>query len=66
MRLRTGYSFRTAVGHLPDVMNRLKDIGASYAPITDRASTFGFTRWTRLAEKAGLRPIYGLNWPWFP
>ncbi len=61
MRIRTGYSFRTAVGHLPDVMARLQEIGASAAPISDRCSTFGFTRWTKMAKEAGLKPIYGVE-----
>jgi DNA-directed DNA polymerase III PolC len=50
-----------AVGHLPEVVARVKAIGWSVAPITDRASTFGFTKWTKLAAKAGLRPIYGVE-----
>ena len=61
MRTRTGYSFKTAVGHLPDVMTRLSDIGAKVAPISDRCSTFAFTRWTKLALAAGLKPIYGVE-----
>ena len=63
MRIRTGYSFRTAVGHLDDVMSRLQEIGSVVAPISDRMSTFGFARWTARAEKAGLRPIYGVEIP---
>lgn len=61
MRIRTGYSFRTAVGHLPEVMSRLEEIGAAAAPITDRLSTFGFTRWTKAAKKAELKPVYGVE-----
>lgn len=61
MRIRTGYSFRTAVGHLPEVMARLKAIGSTVAPITDRMSTFGFVQWTKLCEKEGLRPLYGVE-----
>jgi DNA polymerase III alpha subunit len=61
MRIRTGYSFRTAVGHLPDVMSRVKELGWSSAPITDRASTFGHTRWTKLCEENDVRPVYGVE-----
>lgn len=61
MRIRTGYSFRTAAGHLPDVIARLQAIGAKTAPITDRLSTFGFNTWTKLCSKAGLRPVYGVE-----
>lgn len=61
MRIRTGYSFRTAYGHIEDVMNVLKANGEKVAPISDRMSTFGFNRWTKLAKKAGLRPVYGVE-----
>jgi len=61
MRIRTGYSFRTAVGVIEDVMSRLQEVDMEYAPISDRASTFGFNRWTKLAKKAGLKPIYGVE-----
>jgi len=61
MRVRTGYSFRVAAGMPEDVMSRLVEIGYGCAPITDRASTFGFAKWTKLASKAGLKPIYGVE-----
>lgn len=61
MRVRTGYSFRTAVGMLEDVMSRVQEIGMTVAPISDRASTFGFNRWSKLSKKAGLKPIYGVE-----
>lgn len=61
MRIRTGYSFRYAVGHLNDVINRLKELQWSVAPISDFNSTFGFNKWTKAAKKAGIRPIYGVE-----
>jgi DNA polymerase III alpha subunit len=61
MRIRTGFSFRSAVGHLPDVLARVAEIGWTKAPISDRASTFGFTRWTKLCKKAGIEPVYGVE-----
>jgi DNA polymerase III alpha subunit len=61
MRTRTGYSFRTAVGHTRDVVSRIKELGWDAAPISDRNSTFGFTKWTKAAKEAGLRPIYGVE-----
>jgi DNA-directed DNA polymerase III PolC len=61
MRVRTGYSFRVAAGMPEDVMSRLVEISYGCAPITDRASTFGFSKWTKLAGKAGLKPIYGVE-----
>jgi DNA polymerase III alpha subunit len=61
MIVRTGYSFRTAVGHLEDVAGRLNEIGWKYGPITDRCSTFGFNRWTKICDKHALTPIYGVE-----
>ncbi len=61
IKLKTGYSFRNAAGALDDVMSRLKEVGARFAPITDRASTFGFYRWTKMCEKEGMKPIYGVE-----
>lgn len=61
MRIRTGYSFRTAVGHLGDVTKRLEAIGLEAWPISDRNSTFGFNRWNKLCEKAGKRPVFGVE-----
>lgn len=58
MRIRTGYSFRSAMGNLEEVAER---IDTDWAPITDRASTFGFNRWTKLCKSLGKRPIYGVE-----
>lgn len=61
MRVRTGYSFKTAIGHLEDVHNRLVELNWTAFPITDRMSTFGFNRWTKLCKKKGVRPVYGVE-----
>lgn len=61
LRVRTGYSFHTAFGHIEDVQKRLLAINVTVAPITDRNSTFGFNKWTKLAKKNGLRPVYGVE-----
>jgi len=60
-RIRTGYSFRTAVGQVDEVISRLGEVGYPVAPISDRASTFGFVRWSKAAKKAGLRPVFGVE-----
>ena len=61
MRTRTGYSFKFAAGHLKDVADRLQEIGWKFAPISDRCSTFGFTRWSRLCSERSLTPLYGVE-----
>jgi DNA polymerase III alpha subunit len=42
-------------------MARIKAVGWPVAPLTDRCSTFGFTRWCALAENNGLRPVLGVE-----
>jgi DNA-directed DNA polymerase III PolC len=59
--IRTGYSFRTAYGHLEDVLDRLKEIGWPCAVMADRNNTFGYNRWTQGALAKGLRPVYGVE-----
>lgn len=58
MRIRSGYSFRAAYGHLTDVLER---IDTPFAPLTDRASCFGFVKWTKLCKANGKQPIYGVE-----
>lgn len=63
MRIRTGYSFKHAVGHVSEVIDRLAEMGWRDAPICDRSSTYGFVRWTKAAKDKGLRPVYGCELP---
>lgn len=60
-RLRTGYSFRAAAGTLESAMERIKEVGWPVAPITDRASTFGWVKWAKIASENGLRPVFGVE-----
>ena len=61
MRLRTGYSFRAAAGSIGECIERIKEVGWPVAPITDRASTFGWVKWEKAAKEAGLRPVFGVE-----
>lgn len=61
MRLRTGFSFRAAAGHAEECLSRIQECGWPVAPITDRASTFGWVKWEKLAQGAGLRPVFGVE-----
>ena len=58
MRIRSGYSFRTAYGFPRDV---LPCIETPFAPLTDRGSCYGFNQWRKLCAKAGKKAIYGLE-----
>lgn len=63
MRIRTGYSFRQAAGSLDAVMEAISARGAHYpaAPITDRASTFGWVKWNKMCQKADVKPVFGVE-----
>ena len=61
IRVRTGYSFRSAAGMIDDVMARLQECEYPVAPITDRSSTFGWVKWAKLAKKNGIRPVFGVE-----
>ena len=57
--LRTGHSFRNAIGTLDEYFGMLK--GSSYAPITDRASTYGWVKWFKGSQERKLKPILGVE-----
>lgn len=61
MRIRTGYSFKTAIGTLEEVATCLKTIGWTKFPICDRNSTFGHVRGSSVAKANGLQPVYGVE-----
>lgn len=61
MRIRTGYSFGEVFGPINAIFNRTIEVYKTYAPITDRSSTFGFVKWDKLCSKAGVRPIFGVE-----
>jgi DNA polymerase III alpha subunit len=61
MRIRSAYSFRVAYGKLPDVFNRVQELGWPAAPISDRLSTFGFVDWDTMCEKVNIKPVFGVE-----
>ena len=46
---------------MDEVLSRITEVGWGVAPITDRASTFGWVRWAAAAAKAGLKPVFGVE-----
>ena len=61
MRLRTGFSFRAAAGTIEDCLSRIQECRWPVAPMTDRASTFGWVKWEKAAKEADLRPVFGVE-----
>lgn len=60
-RIRTGYSFRNAVGRIDQVIARLEELGKTTAPITDTCSAFGWVRWSKATAKKNMRPVFGVE-----
>ncbi len=60
-RIRTGYSFRSAAGSLEDVMSRIKHCGFTKASMTDRASTFGYNKWSKLCRENDIDAVFGIE-----
>ena len=61
IRNRTAYSFRNAIGNIAENHKKITEICGGFSPITDTASVFGFTRWTKLCKKANSKPIFGIE-----
>jgi DNA polymerase III alpha subunit len=59
--VRTGYSFKSAIGKLTDVIGRLKELGVSRFAVADTNSTYSFTKLTKLCEGANLNLVYGVE-----
>ena len=61
INLRTGYSFRSAFGKIETILDQLVKQGRKFAPITDRSSTYGWTRWVEESTNRGLTPVLGVE-----
>lgn len=62
LRMRTCYSFRTAVGTLDDYIDAIpRDDRNNFAPITDRCSAYGWIKWPKMCEERGLKPVLGVE-----
>src|ERR1700692_1498930 len=62
LRVRSGYTFRDAYGRMPEVFNRLKEIGCESAAIVDN-STWSHVRFEKEAKKQGITPMFGIEVP---
>jgi DNA polymerase III alpha subunit len=59
--VRSGYSFKLCVGHLREVISRVKEIGWNAAPIADRYTTHAYVNWTKLCKENNLKAVYGIE-----
>ncbi len=61
--IKSAYSFRMAVDKLPEIADRIKEIGWSHFPLADFGSTYGFGYLEEECAKRELKPIYGATIP---
>lgn len=62
LRVRTGYTFKGAYGRLDAVLNQCKAVGAEAAGVVD-GNTWAHVKWEEAAKKAGITPLFGLEFP---
>jgi DNA polymerase III alpha subunit len=62
LRVRTGYSFKYAYGRLDAVLERIKAVGANTMGMVDH-TTWGHVKFEQAASKAGITPLFGLEFP---
>jgi DNA-directed DNA polymerase III PolC len=62
LRVRTGYTYRDVYGRMPEVFERLKELGAKSAAIVDMG-TWGHVRWEKEAAKHEIQPLFGMEFP---
>lgn len=55
-------TFRNVYGRMPEVLERLKGVGAKTAAIVD-VGTWGHVKFEREAEKNGIQPLFGMEVP---
>jgi len=59
MIVKTGYSFKSAIGKLTDVISRLQELNCSTIAVADTNSTYSFTKLTKLCSANNLKVVYG-------
>lgn len=63
LRIRSGFSFQEAYGRIPEVIDRLKEIGTNFACLVDTNGTWGHVKWEKELSKAGIVPGFGMEIP---
>lgn len=61
MTFLTNMSFRKATGSADEVCKRLKELGYTYAPLSDIDGTWAFVKWKEACEKYDLKPVFGVS-----
>jgi DNA polymerase III alpha subunit len=61
LKVKTEYSFQKAFGPLQLLINRAKELGQEALAITDVHSSWGHVQFHKLCKKAGIKPIFGMQ-----
>lgn len=61
--IKSAYSFRKAVGKIPEIAERVKEIGWNHFPLADFCSSYGFGYLETECKKFDLKPIFGATIP---
>ncbi len=61
LRLRTGYSFRRAVGGVEEILEVLSLKAGDIVPITDTASSYGWVAFDKAVRSIGAKPAFGVE-----
>ncbi len=61
LHLHSQYSLRDSTIRIPALLERLKEQGASACALTDDSNFFGLIKFYRACEKAGIKPIAGMD-----
>ncbi|MCP3685790.1 MAG: DNA polymerase III subunit alpha [bacterium] len=62
MNCKTEFTFKKVYGHLDKVAEKCAQTG-EWGGMADLGNTFGHIRWKKACEKAGIKPIYGVQLP---
>lgn len=60
LRIRSGYSYKSAYGRWPEIIKRLKEVGADFAAVVD-SGTWGAVRYEQAMVKAELAHGFGME-----
>lgn len=59
--LQTEYSFKKCYGRVPDILDKVKSMGHTFAGIADFGNTFGHVVWEKECNKRGIKPLFGVR-----
>ena len=57
----SSYSFQNSTIHIPSLVSRAKELGIQALALCDHHVMYGVMEFKSACEKAGIKPIYGLE-----